>query len=70
MDALKKALLCGIPSGIMTWLNYGLVFRMLIDKIPFSEALFSRDSIVLLVICAVVEVIAYYVREIKKAKKQ
>lgn len=70
MDALKKALLCGIPSGIMTWLIYGLVFRMLIDKIPFSEALFSRDSIVLLVICAVVEVIAYYVREIKMAKKQ
>ena len=46
MEALKKGLLQGIPSGIVTWLIYGLVFRLLIDKKPFSEALFSRDSIV------------------------
>ena len=54
----------------MTWLIYGLVFRLLIDKKPFNEALFSRDSIVFFVICAVVEVIAYYVRQVKKAGKQ
>ena len=54
----------------MTWLIYGLVFRLLVDKKPFNEALFSRDSIVFFVICAVVEVIAYYVRQVKKAGKQ
>ncbi len=68
-DALKKALLQGIPSGIVTWLVYGLVFGLLVDKKPFSEALFCRDSIIFLVICTVVEIIVYYVREVGKAKK-
>ncbi len=67
-EALKKALLYGIPSGIVTWLIYGLVFRMLIDKKPFSEALFGRDSIVFLVICTVVEAIVYFVKQARKAK--
>ena len=26
METLKKALLQGIPNGIVTWLMYGLVF--------------------------------------------
>lgn len=68
LEALKKALLYGIPSGIVTWLIYGLVFRMLIDKKPFNEALFGRGSIVFMVICIVVEVIAYYLKQAKKAK--
>jgi len=63
-------LLYGIPSGIVTWLIYGLVFRLLIDKKPFNEGLFGRDSIVFFVICTVVEVIAYYVGQVKKASKQ
>jgi len=46
------------------------VFRLLIDKKPFNEALFGRDSIVFFVICTVVEVIAYCVRQVKKAGKQ
>lgn len=69
-EALKKALLYGISSGIVTWLIYGLVFRLLIDKKPFKEALFGSDSIVFFVICAVVEVIVYYVQQAKKAEKQ
>lgn len=43
---------------------------MLIDKAPFKEALFGRDSIILLVICLLVEVIAYYVRQVKKTGKK
>lgn len=69
-EALKKALLYGIPSGIVTWLIYGLVFRLLIDKKPFKEALFGRDSIVFFVICTVVEVIVYFVGQVKKDEKQ
>ena len=54
----------------MTWLIYGLVFRMLIDKAPLKEALFSEGSIVLLVICLVVEVVAYCVQQVRKSGKQ
>lgn len=68
-EALKKALLRGIPSGIVSWLIYGLVFQMLIDKEPFKEALFGRDSIVFLVIIVIVEIVAIYLREAKKAAK-
>ena len=68
-EALKKALLQGIPSGIVTWLIYGLVFRLLIDKKPVGEALFGWDSIVFLVICTVAEVVVYYVSQVKKGKK-
>lgn len=67
-EALKKALLQGIPSGVVTWIMYGLVFRMLIDKVPFKEALFSQDSLVLLVIVTIVEVIACYIRNVRNAK--
>lgn len=34
LEALKKALIRGIPTGIASWLIYGLVFRLLIDKKP------------------------------------
>ena len=54
----------------MTWLIYGLVFRLLIDKKPFNKALFGRDSIVFFVICTVVEVIGYYLKQAKKSGKQ
>ena len=69
MEALKKALLYGIPSGIVAWLIYGLVFRLLIDKKPLNEALFGRDSIIFFIICTVVEVIVYCVRQARKAGK-
>ena len=66
---MKKALLQGVASGVVTWLIYGLVFQMLIDKEPFKEALFGWDSIVFLVIITIVEVVLYYLRQAKGAKK-
>ena len=67
--ALKKALLQGVASGVVTWLIYGLVFQMLIDKEPFKEALFGWDSIVFLVIITIVEVVLYYLRQAGGTKK-
>ena len=67
--ALKKALLQGVASGVVTWLIYGLVFQMLIDKEPFKEALFGWDSIVFLVIITIVEVVLYYLRQAKGTRK-
>ena len=69
IEALKKALLQGVASGVVTWLIYGLVFQMLIDKEPFGEALFGWDSIVFLVIITIAEVVLYYLRQAKGAKK-
>ena len=57
------------PQRIVTWLIYGLVFKMLIDKKPFKAALFDRDSIVFLVIVTIVEIILYYVTQARKAGK-
>ena len=68
-EALKKALLQGVASGVVTWLIYGLVFQMLIDKEPFKEALFGWDSIVFLVIITIVEVVLYYLRQARGTKK-
>ncbi len=68
-EALKKALLQGVTSGVVTWLIYGLVFQMLIDMEPFKEALFSWDSIVFLVIITIVEVVLYYLRQARGTKK-
>lgn len=70
MEALKKALLKGIPSGITSWLIYGLVFKMLIDKKPFKEAMSDRDSIIFLVLVAILEIAIYFVVDARKAKKQ
>lgn len=70
LEALKKALIRGIPTGIASWLIYGLVFRLLIDKKPFKEALFGRDSIIFLIIVVIVEIIIYYVDLYRKSKKK
>lgn len=67
-EALKKALLYGIPSGIASWLIYGLVFRMLIDKKPFKQAMFSADSLIFLAAVTIIQMIGYYIRINKKAK--
>lgn len=42
---------------------------MLIDKEPFKKALFGWDSIVFLVIITIAEVVLYYLRQAKGAKK-
>ena len=66
MDALKSALLKGIPSGIVSWLIYAGVFGVLIDKEPAKTAFFERSTILFFVIITVVEVILYYLKEKKK----
>ena len=66
MDALKRALLKGIPSGILSWLLYAGVFGMLIDKQPAKTAFFERSTILFFVVVTVVEVVLYYINEKKK----
>lgn len=69
-EALKKALLQGIPSGIVSWLIYGLIFKMLIEKEPIREALFDKDSLIFLAAVVIIEIITYYVINIKKTKEK
>lgn len=57
---LKKALLLGVGSGVLTWVIYALVFEMLVDHKPANEAFFSSGSIIFLIIFAIVETISYY----------
>lgn len=66
MNALKSALLKGIPSGIISWLIYAVVFGMLIDRKPVKDAFFSRSTIIFFLIVTVVEIIVYYIKEKKK----
>ena len=66
-DRLIKALLKGIPTGIASWLIYGLVFQTLIDHKPISEGLFGRDSLVFLAVVTVVEIVLYYITDNKKS---
>lgn len=70
MDILKKALLKGIGSGVLGWLLYGVVFKLLADHKPIQEALFDSDSLIFLAAITVADVIAYYLTDAKKAKKQ
>lgn len=67
-EILKKALLLGIGSGILTWVIYALVFDMLIEHKPAKEAFFGTGSIIFLVIFIIAEIIAYYFNLSKKAK--
>jgi len=57
---LKKALLLGVGSGVLTWIIYALVFEMLIEHKPANEAFFSLGSIIFLVVFAAAEIISYY----------
>lgn len=68
-DVLKKALLQGAGTGVLTWIIYGLVFQMLIDGEDFKDALFSKDSLIFLAVVVVVEIILYYIMLSKKEKK-
>jgi hypothetical protein len=67
-DILKKALLLGIGSGVLTWIIYALVFKMLIDHKPANEAFFSLGSIIFMIIFAIVETVSYYFTLSKKEK--
>ena len=57
---LKKALLLGVGSGVLTWVIYALVFEMLVDHKPAKEAFFGTGSIISLVVFIIVEIISYY----------
>ena len=65
---LKKALLRGFCSGVVTWVIFALGYEMLIYHEPAKDAFFSRGSIVFLIIITVVEIIIYYLILSKKAK--
>ena len=67
-EILKKALLLGAGSGVLTWIIYELVFDMLIDHKPAGEAFFSTGSIIFLVVFVIVESISYYFSLSKKEK--
>ena len=67
-EILKKALLQGIGSAVLTWVIYSLVFEMLIDKLPFAEAFFGRSSLIFLAIFFVIETVGYYISLSKKEK--
>ena len=66
-DRLKKALLKGIPTGIASWLIYGLVFQTLVDHKTIGEGLFGKDSLIFLAIVTVVEIVLYYFTDNKKS---
>ena len=71
-EILKKALLLGIGSGVLTWVIYALVFEMLIDHKPANEAFFGTGSIIFLIVFVIAEIISYYFSLSKKenAKKE
>lgn len=66
---LKKALLMGIGSGVLTWVIYALVFEMLIEHKPADEAFFSLGSVIFLIIFAVMETVSYYF-SLRKKKEE
>ena len=67
-EILKKALLRGIGSGVLTWVIYALVFEMLISHTPAKDAFFSRGNIIFLIVITIAEIIVYYFTLSKKAK--
>lgn len=67
---LKKVLLPGIGSGILTWVIYALVFEMLIEHEPAKEAFFSMENIIFLVVITIVEIVSYYFSYRRKSKAQ
>lgn len=68
MEALKKAILPGIGSGILTWVVYALI-NLLIDKKPMDQTLFSTFGIIFGIVMIIAEILAYFFK-FKKEKKQ
>ena len=65
-EILKKALLRGIGSGVLTWVIYALVFEMLIERMPAKDAFFSRGNIIFLIVITIIEIIVFYFTLSKK----
>ena len=68
MDALKKAILAGIGSGVLCWIFFSL-FELLIDKKPMNETLFSTFELIFLGVMILVETFLYYRKFTKKEKE-
>lgn len=67
-EALKKAILPGIGSGILTWVFYALI-KLLIDKEPMDKTLFSTFGIIFVIVMIIAETLVYYFKY-KNEKKQ
>ena len=57
--ALKKAVLLGIPSVVVTWIVYGLI-TMLVERQTLGEVMFSNLGIVFVIVMGILEVMIYY----------
>ena len=68
MNALKKAILAGIGSGVLCWIFFSL-FELLIDKKPMNETLFSTFELIFLGVMILVETFLYYRKFAKKEKE-
>ena len=58
-EALKKAILMGLPSAVVTWVAYGLI-TMLLDRQTLGEVMFNTLGIVFAIVMAILEVLIYY----------
>ena len=67
-EVLKKVILPGIGSGLLTWVFYALI-NLLIDKKPMDQTLFSTFGIIFCIVVIIAEILAYYFKY-KKEKKQ
>ena len=67
-EVLKKVILPGIASVLLTWVFFALI-NLLIEKKPMDQTLFSTFGIIFCIVTIVVETFAYY-SKYKKAKKQ
>ena len=65
-NALKKALINGIPPAILIWLMYTLL-SMRVEKKTFGEAMFSIYPIILVIVLMVGETVTWY-RKLRKKK--
>ncbi len=57
--ALKRAVLLGVPSAVVTWIVYGLI-TMLLDRQPLGEVMFNTLGIVFVIVMGILEVMIYY----------
>ena len=64
---LKKVILPGIGSGLLTWVFYALI-SLLVDKKPMSQTLFGTFGIIFCIVTVIAKTLAYYFKY-KKAKK-
>ena len=58
-EALKKAILLGVPSAIVTWVVYGMI-SMLLDRQTLGEVMFNTLGIVFVIVISILEVLIFY----------